>query len=238
MIQEWFAKGGFMMWPILLCSIVGIAVIADRLFVHSRSYVSYDKFIARIRAFYRSKPLGTVPEWLRCLRAPEARIAAVYLHYAPVGAELRNEALRREGERILADWNRHLKIIFTIAQVAPLMGLLGTVFGLVVAFYNIETLGGRVRPDDLAGGIWEALLTTVAGLIVAIPAVLAYQYFQSTGERKARRMKEVISILDEMTLAGIVTGDRGDGETADTPGVAKAGAPEGKDGEETAGGPA
>ena len=213
MIQEWFVKGGFMMWPILLCSVVGIAVIADRIFAHSRSFVAYDKFLDRVKALYRDSSLGSVPDWLRRLRAPEARIAAVYLHYAPVGAELRNEALRREGERILADWNRHLKIIFTIAQVAPLMGLLGTVFGLVVAFYNIETLGGRVRPDDLAGGIWEALLTTVAGLIVAIPALLAYQYFQATGERKARRMKEVISILDEMTLAGIVTGERGKGDS-------------------------
>lgn len=201
MIQEWFSKGGFMMWPILLASVIGIGIMFDRFIAHSRAFINYQQFLHRLRELYSSKPIAAVPEWLKSMRAPEAQIAAIYLHYAPAHPQVRNEALKREGERLLADWNRHLKIIFTIAQVAPLMGLLGTVFGLVLAFYNIESLGGRVRPDDLAGGIWEALLTTVAGLFVAIPAVLFYHYFQSTGERKARRMKEVISILDEITLA-------------------------------------
>jgi biopolymer transport protein ExbB len=201
MIHEWFSKGGFMMWPILLASVIGVGVMFDRFIAHSRAFIHYEKFLSRLRLLYTGKPLTELPDWLLRMRAPEARIAAVYLHYAAADATIRNEALKREGDRVLADWNRHLKIIYTIAQVAPLMGLLGTVFGLVLAFYNIESLGGRVRPDDLAGGIWEALLTTVAGLIVAIPAVLAYQYFLSTGERKARRMKEVISILDEATLA-------------------------------------
>lgn len=197
MLGEWFAKGGFMMWPILTCSIIGMAVIGDRLYAHGRAALRYRGFLDRLRAAYRENR-SEIPEWLGKERAPEGQIATVYWQYAQRDAGVRNEALKREGETILAEWNKHLKIISTIAQVTPLMGLLGTVFGLVMAFYNIEALGGRVRPDDLAGGIWEALLTTVAGLVVAIPALLAYQYFQSSGERKARRMKEVISILDEI----------------------------------------
>lgn len=198
MISEWFFKGGFMMWPILVCSIIGVAVIADRLYAHGRAALRYPVFLQRLREAFRESRGRQVPEWLHKQKSPEAGIALVYWQYAKLEASVRNEALRREGERILAEWNKHLKIIYTIAQVTPLMGLLGTVFGLVLAFYNIEALGGRVRPDDLAGGIWEALLTTVAGLMVAIPALLAFQYFQSSGERKARRMKEVISILDEI----------------------------------------
>jgi biopolymer transport protein ExbB len=204
MLLDWFDRGGFMMWPILLCSVIGFAVIADRLYAHGRAWILYEKFLEELKGVFGAdrKP-GQIPAWLIAKRAPEARVAAVYLQYAAAEPEIRNEALRREGERFLADWNRHLKIIYTISQVTPLMGLLGTVFGLVRAFYNIEALGGRVRPDDLAGGIWEALLTTVAGLSVAIPAFLAYQYFLASGERKARRMKEVISLLDETMLAEV-----------------------------------
>ncbi|MCD8483694.1 MAG: MotA/TolQ/ExbB proton channel family protein [Verrucomicrobia bacterium] len=187
-----------MMWPILICSIIGVAVIADRLYAHGRAILRYPVFLDRLREAFKAEGGAKAPEWLAKQKSPEASIAVIYWQYARVEAQVRNEALRREGERILAEWNKHLKIIYTIAQVTPLMGLLGTVFGLVVAFYNIEALGGRVRPDDLAGGIWEALLTTVAGLMVAIPALLAFQYFQSSGERKARRMKEVVSILDEI----------------------------------------
>lgn len=202
MIYEWFLKGGFMMWPILAASVIGLGVVLDRVLAHARAVIHYPRLLQRLHETYTGRPLRELPPWLPGQRAPEARIAAIYLHYAGTDPQIRNEALQREGDRLLAEWNRHLRIIYTIAQVSPLMGLLGTVFGLVLAFYNIESMGGRVRPDDLAGGIWEALITTVAGLLVAIPAVLAYQFLLASGEKRARRMKEVISILDEITLAG------------------------------------
>ena len=88
-------------------------------------------------------------------------------------------------------------MIAAIAHIAPLLGLIGTVTGLVSAFHQIERLGGSVQPSDLAGGIWSAMLTTVFGLVVAIPCMAAYHGFESWADRIARRMQFVVSELDE-----------------------------------------
>src|SRR3989338_4894271 len=90
-----------------------------------------------------------------------------------------------------------LQALAAITHLAPLLGLLGTVTGLVTAFHQIEILGGTVQPNDLAAGIWEALITTVFGLVIAIPAMAAYHGFESSADQTARRMQFVISELDE-----------------------------------------
>lgn len=101
---------------------------------------------------------------------------------------------------MLTELERGLKPLSAIAQISPLLGLLGTVYGLVGAFYAIEQTGGQVQVSDMAGGIWEALLTTVAGLVVGIPVLLAHQYFQARVERTANRMSCIVSELDEMLM--------------------------------------
>lgn len=198
LLQDWFNRGGIFMWPLVACSIVSLAVIIDRLWVQARAYTPYTTTLERIRAAYRKHHEEPEPSWLGKHKAPMAQIAHVYFDYARVEAEFRNDVLQREGERILSDWNRNIRVIATIAQVSPLIGLLGTVYGLVQAFYRIQEQGGRVSPGDLAGGIWEALLTTVAGLIVAIPAFLMYQYFQASADVQARRMRSTVIELDEI----------------------------------------
>ena len=90
-----------------------------------------------------------------------------------------------------------LRGLAAITHIAPLLGLLGTVTGLVSAFHRIELFGGQVQPGDLAGGIWEALLSTVLGLLIAIPCMAAYHNFESKADRIARRMQTIVSELDE-----------------------------------------
>jgi biopolymer transport protein ExbB len=179
--------------------LVALALVADRSYAFWRSRLSYDAYMERLRKELKLCPLKR-PDWLKASTVPVVRITSIYFDYIKEPAPIREEAIKREGNRILQNLERGLKPLSAIAQISPLLGLLGTVYGLVAAFYSIEQAGGQVQVNDLAGGIWEALLTTVLGLIVGIPALLAYQYFQARVERTANRMSCVISELDEMLM--------------------------------------
>jgi biopolymer transport protein ExbB len=198
-MHDWILKGGVFLWPILLCSLIALALVGDRAYAFWRARLGYALFIARLREDLKLCPLKR-PDWLRAGTAPVERITNIYFEYIREPAPLREEALKREGNRLLQDLERGLKPLSAIAQVCPLLGLLGTVYGLVTAFYAIELAGGQVEVGDMAGGIWEALLTTVLGLLVGIPAMLAHQYFQARVERTAQRMSCVVSELDEMLM--------------------------------------
>jgi biopolymer transport protein ExbB len=91
---------------------------------------------------------------------------------------------------------KNLRILAALAHLAPLVGLLGTVQGMVVAFSKIESIQGTVKPSDLAGGIWEALLTTVFGLVVAIPCMALYHAFEGHADKIARQM--AVTSLDDL----------------------------------------
>ena len=127
---------------------------------------------------------------------PVPRIANCYLKN--VGNDLlRSEILKREGSYALEKVETRLRALAALTHIAPLLGLFGTVTGLVTAFHQIELLGGQVQPSDLAAGIWEALITTVFGLFIAIPCMVAFHGFESMADRISRRMQFIISELDE-----------------------------------------
>ncbi len=195
---EWFHKGGLLMWPLLGCSVLGMAAILDRLWLYIKTYINFREFIQDLKVHLRSRNRGSIPNSLKNKEAPVAKITKIYYEYLNYPPKKRNEALRREGAKDIENMSKRLRLLSSIAQVSPLLGLMGTVTGLVGSFYNIETLGGRVQPSDLAGGIWEALITTVAGLCVGIPCLLAYQYFQALIDKRAHQMTETVSELDEV----------------------------------------
>ncbi len=200
MIPELIEKGGFVMWPLILCSMIALAVILERVIVHQRVACSSVKLLKRIHAEGRTIHSGNVPGWLESASSLLEQLATIFFRYAAENAEVRNNALKRVGDNLLTSYNKHLKVISIIAHAAPLLGLLGTVTGLVAAFARIEELGGQVRPSDLAGGIWEALLTTVVGLSIGLVCYLVSHFFQSSSERMTHRMQELVSELNEMLL--------------------------------------
>ncbi len=190
------------MWPLMLCSITGMAIIFDRAWALARSSLDFHKFILCLKKHIRSNNPEAQPSCLKRRPASASFIARIYYQYLHENTPKRNEALKREGFRHLDNLGHRLKMLAAIAQVSPLLGLLGTVTGLVVAFYQIEALGGRVQPTDLAGGIWEALLTTVVGLSIGIPCLLAHQFFQAQIDKRAHEMTETVSELDEVFAHG------------------------------------
>ncbi|MDP0499025.1 MAG: MotA/TolQ/ExbB proton channel family protein [Verrucomicrobiota bacterium JB022] len=199
LLVDWFLKGGWIMWPLLVLSVLLVAVALERAAFHLRHRCSYRHLLHELPCAFECAKGGRKPGCLeRDPDAPLRRITATYLDHLHYPRGERHKVLQREGDRILRECNAHLKLVGCIAQVAPLMGLLGTVTGLVAAFYHIQLLGGKVVPSDLAGGIWEALITTVAGLCVGIPALLVYQFFHARAERIAKQMQDLVSELDEL----------------------------------------
>ena len=198
---EFFIKGGWVMYPILACSVVALAVAVERLIYFLRIRSNDRQLFEEVHRLLKH---GKIDEGITlCDRArgPIAKAMTVCLrnfHKGPVKIE---KAIEHEGSEILSDMEKYLRTLAAIAQVAPLLGLLGTVTGMVRAFRVIEDLGGKVNAVALAGGIWEALLTTVFGLVVAIPCLLVYFYFEGRVDDYEKRIHgfahEIIDLSEE-----------------------------------------
>jgi biopolymer transport protein ExbB len=201
-----FLKGGVFMWPLLFCSVLGLAVILDRSFLFlflGRAAPVLQTLRESLVCRGRLLAGGELPVSLLRSRHPVAAIARVYLRNLQRPASLRLELVKTEGASQLDRVERRLRILATVSHLAPLLGLLGTVTGLVIAFAAMQNLGAAAKPSDLAGGIWEALLTTVFGLIVAIPCMAAYHGFEGAADTIARQMQAAVVLMDDLLEAAI-----------------------------------
>jgi biopolymer transport protein ExbB len=199
-----FLKGGVFMWPLLFCSILGLAVILDRALVFlflGRSTPVLQSLRESLVCKGRLLHGGDLPTAILRSRHPVAAIARVYLRNLQRPAALRLELVKAEGSAQLERVEKRLRILATISHLSPLLGLLGTVTGLVIAFASMQSLGAAAKPSDLAGGIWEALLTTVFGLIVAIPCMAAYHGFEGAADKLSREMQSAVVLMDDLLEA-------------------------------------
>jgi biopolymer transport protein ExbB len=201
-LVEYMNKGGALMWVLLAFSVVGVAVILDRLAVYASYGFNPDRWLKKIIADLESGRVESALASARASRHPVARVVEVYLENLGRPARVRVDNVKREGALVLEKVEKRLRILAAISHLAPLVGLLGTVTGMVLAFARIESLDGAPKPSDLAGGIWEALLTTVFGLVVAIPCMAAYHAFESHADKIARRMELAVTALDDALQPG------------------------------------
>ena len=170
------------MWPILLCSVIAFAIVIERLLQLRREEIDTKTFMEQISKSLKRNKVMEALELCDRTKGPVANIlkAGILKHDRP-RPEIR-EAIEDAAIHEVPRLERNLPVLSTVAQVAPLLGLLGTVTGLVKAFQVIEsktTAMNPVNPGDLAGGIWQALLATTFGLCVAIPTYVAYNYLAS-----------------------------------------------------------
>jgi biopolymer transport protein ExbB len=196
-LNDLLAKGGFIMWPLLCCSVGALALLIDRGIAHYRLRLKFRLFISQLEQLVSRGKLSEALNLCRSSRSPVARTAEAYLANLRSSDALRSTIIEREGGLALEGAEKRLRGLAAIAQVSTLIGLLGTVIGLVSAFHQIELNAGQVQPGDLAEGIWAALLTTVFGLCIAIPTFLILQVFESRVDRMARRMSYVVAYLDQ-----------------------------------------
>ena len=198
-LLEVFLKGGVIMWAILFCSVVALAVAIDRFLVLRRAKINLPAFLVRIRGFIKNKDMSGAASFCLREKSPIANMVRKGLKKFGMGHERVKEAIENAGRQEVSKLEKGLSILATVAGVAPLLGFLGTVTGMIQAFMRIEDLAGAASPSDLAGGIWEALLTTAFGLIVGIPAYVVYNYFLSWITKFVADMETVANdVVDTM----------------------------------------
>ena len=174
-----FLAGGPVMWPILLGSIFALAIILEKIWHLHKIKIDTQEFLGNVLEKMKRHQVKEALEICENTRSPIAHILkAGILKYDRPRPQIK-EAIEDASIYEIPRLEKNLSMLATIAHVSPLLGLLGTVTGMVRCFQAIQakaTAFHPVSPGDLAGGIWEALLTTVAGLIVAIPTFIAYNY--------------------------------------------------------------
>ena len=193
-------QGGFMMWPILVLSVLSLGIMAERfLFFTTRRFPSRDKLAPAYALFAQDDPDAALRHVLDVAPHYESFFA---MFFSPRPLPKKEKDILHTGEAMLFALNRRLDFLATVATAAPLMGLLGTVIGMITTFSDLSA-SGSVDINLLAGGIWQALLTTAAGLAVALPALLAHRWFCSQYDRTAYAMQHAANgFLDELKDRG------------------------------------
>lgn len=199
---ELLKAGGILMVPIVACSILALAIIMERFWTLRASRVTPPHTVNELWRWIKKKELNG--RKLKALQgsSPMGRILAGGLLNAKHGREIMKESIEHEASQVIHDLERFLNPLGTVATITPLLGLLGTVIGMIKVFAEIQ-LAGVGNAGNLAGGISEALITTAAGLSVAIPALIAHRYF-------IRRVDELVVGMEQeaIKLVEVVHGDR------------------------------
>lgn len=201
---EFIIKGGPIMGLIILCSIMAFAVFLERMWHLRNAKIDTNKFMKEISNKVKNNKVMEALDMCNVTRGPIARILkSGIMKYDRPRQDIK-ESIEDAGVHEVPLLERNLSVLATIAHISPLLGLLGTVVGMLKAFQVIEGKAMSmvpVNPGDLAGGIWEALITTVAGLSVAIPTYVVYNYLVSRVDNFVLDMEksatELVNLLSE-----------------------------------------
>lgn len=197
---EFILKGGVFMYPIILCSVIALTVFLERLWVLSRRRIIPNEFIRNVSELLRQRKLS---EAIFLCQGDSSSIAKIFLaglKNTGKGIWLVKEAIEERGSREAVVLEKHVGILATIANLTPLLGLLGTVSGMIKTF-NVISVEGVANPAALAGGISEALITTATGLCVAIPTLVCHRILRDKAEYLIFDMEEnsvkIIEIMED-----------------------------------------
>jgi biopolymer transport protein ExbB len=195
---EIIKAGGWLMLPIILCSIIAVAITIERLWTLQRGRVLPKDLTMRVWEWARGRQLDQKHLTVLAANSPMGRVLAAGLANRHQSREVLKEIVQDTGRHVVHELERYLNSLGTIAAITPLLGLLGTVIGMVKVFTAITTAGVG-NPGVLAGGISEALITTAAGLSVAIPSLIAYRYLRGQVDALVVEMeKEAMKLVDAL----------------------------------------
>lgn len=189
---ELIKAGGVLMWPILLCSVLSLAIITERFWSLQTKRICPKNLLAQIWQWQKNGELDA--RQIQTLRSnsPLGRVLAAGLINRNRERYIMKESIEEVGRHVAHDLGKFLTTLGTIASISPFLGLLGTVVGMIQMFSAV-TSGGLGDPAALAGGISVALITTAAGLTVAIPSLMFYRYFQG-------KVDELVIIMEQEAL--------------------------------------
>jgi biopolymer transport protein ExbB len=188
-VLELVKAGGWLMLPIIACSIVALAIIIERLWSLQVRRVLPKNLVAQVWRWDKIHQLND--EHLKELQAssPLGSVLAAGIANRKQNREVMKESIEDTGRHVVHELERYLNTLGTIAAITPLLGLLGTVVGMIQVFATITTIGVG-NPGALAGGISQALITTAAGMSVAIPTLMFYRYFRGKVRMLVLRMEQ------------------------------------------------
>jgi len=201
-VFELVQAGGWLMWPIILCSVIAMAIIAERLWAYQAKKVIPANLVAQIWQLNQKGQITAAHIATVRGSSPLGRILAAGLTNRDHPKIVMKEAIEEEGRQVVHELERYLNTLGTIAAITPLLGLLGTVIGMIKVFTAI-TSAGVGNPAVLAGGISEALITTAAGLSVAIPALAFHRYLSGRVDKLVIGMEE-----QALKMVEVMHGDR------------------------------
>ncbi len=199
---EMVQAGGWLMLPIILASVIAFAIIGERFWSLQHKRIAPRHLVGQVWQWHKSGSLDDEHIDALTNNSPLGRILAAGLVNRNHPREIMKEAIEETGRQVVMQLERYLNTLGTIASVTPLLGLLGTVIGMIKVFAAITTQGVG-NPGVLAGGISEALITTAAGLSVAIPSLIFYRFFRG-------RVDELVLVMEEeaLKIVDVMHGDR------------------------------
>jgi biopolymer transport protein ExbB len=189
MISQFWRDGGFMMWPLALAALVGLIIIVWKLFDLSSTSLRTRRFLREVDELIAQRRINEALALSRDSNTPAGRILAAGLERHNEGNDRVMKAIENVGLIEMAGLESGLVWLATVSNVAPLLGFLGTVLGMIAAFTAIEA-AGEVEATIVAGGIKIALITTATGLAIAIPINIAHNYFVTRIDRLVIDMEE------------------------------------------------
>jgi len=191
---DWLARGGIFVFPVLVFSVLALGIFLERLWMLRRSQIIPEDKLKSVENLVLRSQIAEARARCQQIHAPVARILLAGLNHHGASRLLVQEAMEERGKAEALDLKKYLGLLQTIASVCPLLGLLGTVSGMIKVFDAISMVGVG-NPGYLATGISEALISTAVGLSVAIPAYMAQRYLAGRSERFIHSLEEYSSYL-------------------------------------------
>ena len=202
-ILSFIEKGGFMMYPILFCSILAVGISLERAYNLRRKNIIDADFLERIRSHWNWKDIQLGLQLCASHDSSLARILKIGLLRFGGKLDEIERAIEGAGQHEASLLNSNLRVLGAVANITPMMGLLGTVFGMIKAF-NVISQSGTGNPGLVASGISEALITTAAGMMVGIPALILYHYFRAKIDRYVFEMEEIsFQLIEELSFSAM-----------------------------------
>lgn len=200
-VLEYYLSGGPVMHALLACSIVGLSIVVERVVLLRRQRVLPDGFTSAFLDLLRNRRWE--PAVALCQKRPSAagRLGEVLVAHRGLSRDAMKVRVEEAGRREIADLERHLAFLAALGTVAPLLGLLGTVGGMISTF-EVLRVAGEGTATNLAGGLSQALVATWGGLFVAIPVVLAHRWLASIAETRAAELEELLLLALDLMEPG------------------------------------
>ena len=185
------------MWPILALSVVSLSIIMERLYNFHRARLNLSQFLSKIENCLKKGEIEKALNICKKNTSPLAKICALTLKNHKLAQKEKEELFSQFNSMEIRTLGKNLRALGIIGYISPLLGLFGTVIGKIKAFMKVGNVAEAINPGALAGGIWEALLTTAAGLAVAIPTLIVYHYLEGKLEDISLQMRDVVFYVEE-----------------------------------------